>query len=306
MVFLTRVAKCRLLYHILVLKNKCVSTLRKARKQHLANLKAELSNLSPSKTWWHLVTCLWTLIKIKICLIKKPKTSVQNNIKLTLFNTRSLNNKCLILNEYILDNKLDFLCLTETWQQPLDYYTLNLTTPNGYSYVNKPRSEGRGGGIAVIHRQDIKTNLISISSAPSFEHLALKLSGHTQSVMAVVYRPPKPHPSFLSDFSYFLTQLCSLSPSILLLGDFNIHMDSTDSTITTDFTDLLTCFNLTQHVDFPTHIRGHILDLVCSTGLNLHHLYGSDLTLSDHLAITLTINIPAPTPRHYRTINFRK
>uniref|UniRef100_UPI00358FE46C uncharacterized protein n=1 Tax=Myxine glutinosa TaxID=7769 RepID=UPI00358FE46C len=201
-------------------------------------------------------------------LAKSPEfiPAVQN-IKLTLFNTRSLNNKCLILNEYILDNKLDFLCLTETWQQPLDYYTLNLTTPSGYSYVNKPRSEGRGGGIAVIHRQDIKTNLISISSAPSFEHLALKLSGHTQSVMAVVYRPPKPHLSFLSDFSYFLTQLCSLSPSILLLGDFNIHMDSTDSTITTDFTDLLTCFNLTQHVDFPTHIRGHILDLVCSTGL---------------------------------------
>uniref|UniRef100_UPI00358F88A5 uncharacterized protein n=1 Tax=Myxine glutinosa TaxID=7769 RepID=UPI00358F88A5 len=124
--------------------------------------------------------------------------------------------------------------------------------------------------------------------------------------MAVVYRPPKPHPSFLSDFSYFLTQLCSLSPSILLLGDFNIHMDSTDSTLTTDFTDLLTCFNLTQHVNFPTHNRGHILDLVCSTGLILHHLSGSDLTLSDHLAITLTINIPTPAPRHYRTINFRK
>ena len=33
-----------------------VSTLRRARKQHLSNLKNELSNLSPSsKTWWHLV-----------------------------------------------------------------------------------------------------------------------------------------------------------------------------------------------------------------------------------------------------------
>uniref|UniRef100_UPI00358FB352 uncharacterized protein n=1 Tax=Myxine glutinosa TaxID=7769 RepID=UPI00358FB352 len=129
-------------------------------------------------------------------LAKSPEfiPTIQNNIKLTLFNTRSLNNKSLILNDYILDNKLDFLCLTETWQQHLDYFSLNLTTPNGYCYINKPRSEGRGGGIAVIHRQDIKTSLISISSAPSFEHLAFKLSGHTQSVMAVVYRPSQTTP----------------------------------------------------------------------------------------------------------------
>ena len=33
-----------------------MSTLRRARKQHLSNLKSELSNLSPtSKSWWHLV-----------------------------------------------------------------------------------------------------------------------------------------------------------------------------------------------------------------------------------------------------------
>ena len=35
--------------------NKCMSTLRRARK-HLSNLKSKLSNFSPSsKTWWHLV-----------------------------------------------------------------------------------------------------------------------------------------------------------------------------------------------------------------------------------------------------------
>ena len=35
-------------------QNKCVSTLRRARKQHLSKLKSELSNLSPSsKSWGH-------------------------------------------------------------------------------------------------------------------------------------------------------------------------------------------------------------------------------------------------------------
>ena len=37
-------------------RKQCMSTLRRARKQHLSNLKAELSNLSPSsKSWWHLI-----------------------------------------------------------------------------------------------------------------------------------------------------------------------------------------------------------------------------------------------------------
>ena len=36
--------------------NKCVSILRRARKEHLSNHKSELSNLSPSsKSCWHLV-----------------------------------------------------------------------------------------------------------------------------------------------------------------------------------------------------------------------------------------------------------
>ena len=37
-------------------RNKCVSTLRRARKQHLSNLKSEPSKLSPSsKSWWRLI-----------------------------------------------------------------------------------------------------------------------------------------------------------------------------------------------------------------------------------------------------------
>ena len=37
-------------------QNKCVSTHRRARKQHLSHLKSELSNLSPSSKYrWHLI-----------------------------------------------------------------------------------------------------------------------------------------------------------------------------------------------------------------------------------------------------------
>jgi len=56
------------------------------------------------------------------CLRPLPKApqpvQTQPHLKLALFNTRSLNNKGLILNEFITDNNLDFLCITETWQKP--------------------------------------------------------------------------------------------------------------------------------------------------------------------------------------------
>ena len=160
-----------------------------------------------------------------------------SHLKIALFNTRSLNNKGLLLNEFITDNNLDFLFLTETWQNQQDYFSLNQTTPPGYSYMDKPRHHGRGGGIATIYRKDITTSVITIPAPPSFEHLVFKLSGPKPLVTAVIYRPPKPNPAFPSDLSEFLTQLCAISPSILLLGDFNIHIDSPDSTTSTELQD---------------------------------------------------------------------
>ncbi|KAF7645999.1 hypothetical protein LDENG_00195270 [Lucifuga dentata] len=81
-------------------------------------------------------------------------------------------------------------------------------------------------------------------------------------------------------FQSHYEMLCSISPSILLLGDFNIHIDSTDCKIATEYLDILNCFSLTQHINFPTHNRGHIPDLVCSTGITINHLSSSHLTIS--------------------------
>lgn len=83
-------------------------------------------------------------------------------------------------------------------------------------------------------------------------HLAFKLSGPPPLITAIIYRPPKPHLSFCSDFADLLTQLFTISPSILLLGDFNFHLDRTDSEPAIAFLEVLQCLNLTQHINFAT------------------------------------------------------
>ena len=103
-----------------------------------------------------------------------PSISKQKHLKIALFNTRSLNNISLILNEFIIDQQLDLLCLNETWQKPLDYFSLNQTTSARFSYLDNPRSEIRGGGIAAIYQQDLQPRPLTIPAAPSFEHLAFK------------------------------------------------------------------------------------------------------------------------------------
>ena len=90
-----------------------------------------------------------------------------------------------------------------------------------------------------------------------------------------------PNPSFLSVFSDFLTHLTLSCPP----GGFQCseHYRFQNHKIPS------TAPIFTQHLSFPTHSRGHIMDLVFSTGLTIHHLSSLNLIASDNLAVTVEI-----------------
>ena len=48
----------------------------------------------------------------------------------------------------------------------------------------------------------------------------------------------------------------------IILGDFNFHLDEPHRSEVAKFLDILDSYGLEQHVDKPTHISKHILDLV--------------------------------------------
>ncbi|KAI2657322.1 GTP 3',8-cyclase [Labeo rohita] len=149
--------------------------------------------------------------------------------------------------------KCDFLCLTETWQQPNDFSQLNDCTPPRFVYICQPRLSGRGGGLAIVYNEKWKVLPLSVPDFSTFECLVCNLPGPTPTVVATVYRRPKPHIDFLNDFAALLTHLSTVLPNVILLGDFNIHMDNSDLPLTRDFSSCLESFVFHQYSDFPTH-----------------------------------------------------
>ncbi|XP_063340822.1 uncharacterized protein LOC134635361 [Pelmatolapia mariae] len=241
-------------------------------------------------------------------LPRSANTSDQSDntdVNFGLLNIRSLTSKGHLIRDLLTDRKFDFFCLTETWQQPNDFSSLNDSTPQGFVYTCQPRKSGRGGGLAVIYRENWKVTPLSVPVYSSFESIVCQLSGPVPTVIAVIYRPPKSNSVFISDFVDLLTHIATVSPNIILLGDFNIHMDNSDHPLTKDFSSSLDSFGFKQHINFPTHTKGHTLDLVCCSGLTPFNCKADELLISDHLLLSFNIKMTFSITKNLRTISFR-
>ena len=88
------------------------------------------------------------------------------------------------------------------------------------------------------------------------------------------------------------------SESLLITGDFNIHVDDVRDSDAIRFLDLLDSMGLEQHVDKPTHISGHTLDLMitrCSDTL-IGTKPRPDYLFSDHFTVTCDLILGRPAP----------
>lgn len=87
----------------------------------------------------------------------------------------------------------------------------------------------------IIYREKWKVLPVSVPTSSSFEATVCKLPGPIPTIIATVYH----HSDVLNDFAALLIHLSTLSPNVILLGDFNIHMDNTNLPLTRDFSSCL-------------------------------------------------------------------
>ncbi|KAK6168755.1 hypothetical protein SNE40_019939 [Patella caerulea] len=227
-----------------------------------------------------------------------------------LLNCRSVRNKTLEIHTFICDNNLDVLALTATWlSDNSDSAAICELVPPGYSFSHVTRGK-RGGGDAIIYKSSIVASKLPCEKFNSFEYLDVNLFYSSKTIRClIIYRSPtKSDQQFFEEFAPFLHQFTLTNNNFLILGDFNFHIDQKSNLSASRFRDLLDRHSVNQHINTPTHNRGHMLDLVITradASILLDNFEIEDEIISDHFPIKFQLSIPRPECST-KYITFRK
>jgi len=227
-------------------------------------------------------------------------------LRISTINARSMRDKAPALSDLIHSKSIDVLSVTETWLTTRETRgCLTDLTPAGFSFHQAPREGRSGGGVGLFVSNQFTFNPIPIPAGASFEAMCGTVSdGKVCLNILNVYRPPGACNGFFDEFQDVLCHLASLPHNMVVLGDFNLHVDS-DSSQTAQFLDILSSFNLRQNVDFPTHIHGHTLDLIITS----HDCHPIRVTrsdrISDHFSVIAEFDIAVPNRNDRKMIHYR-
>jgi hypothetical protein len=194
-----------------------------------------------------------------------------------LINAQSVVNKTALIHDLITDNSLDLLAITETWvySDSPDVHK-HEAAPMGYGIVHahrQPRpgsTAARGGGIALIHHENICIKLIPTKAdlTRTFELLLVKLTNVTSCLtLAIVYRPQRDSRGMHFTVSEFTSELAELIDSgelgqqYIICGDLNCPGPvGTRGLVGKELSDLITSHSLTQYIHGATCRSGNLLD----------------------------------------------
>ena len=249
---------------------------------------------------------------LQISLNRSPSNCQQNPkgpVKFCVWNCQSVRNKTACLVEYISSKSIDIIGLTETWFNEFDAAVKAECIPNGYKLLENSRLNRRGGGVALVFRNNISARKIEVISRESFEVGEYVLTSNSWRVqLAVVYRPPSSCVStFLDEFATYVESLIMCLEPILITGDFNFHVDNSMDLHASAFLDLLDSLNLEQHVHSVTQVTGHTLDFIITRKMDniIECLPVSDCFLSDHSTVLCDLNVTRPSYL-WKKMSYRK
>ncbi|KAM4697324.1 uncharacterized protein O3C94_003420 [Discoglossus pictus] len=174
-----------------------------------------------------------------------------------LWNARSICNKLTFTHDLFTTNSLNLLALTETWLSSSDTASPAALSHGGFHLSHTPRPGNKqGGGVGVLLSSRCTFHLIPPVPSlqfSSFEAHTIRLFSPISLRVAVIYRPPGTSSQFLDHFSAWLPHFLSSNVPTLILGDFNIAIDTPTSSAAAKLLALTSSLGLSQLTDSSTH-----------------------------------------------------
>ena len=235
-----------------------------------------------------------------VCILQSSTRTNEKDqyMHLAHVNAPSVCNKILQTQEYILRSQIDICAITETWIKSSDEYTSKDLTPSGYLCCAVPCPNDRiGGGIALQYHSSLEVKQMTTMASANLECACYEVTGKNNTTdLPIVYRIPGTSMIICcSKLVDLLGESITQKADMIMIGDFNIHMDDPLDNDTILFNDFLDAFNLTNKVDFPMHKSGHQLDLILTsrTSATVHSILQSH-QLADHNFLHAYLQVPHP------------
>ena len=246
--------------------------------------------------------------------IDKRQDNCSKWLEFAVINARSIRNKAIVICDYVVENNIDILAITETWlRENDDLDSIGNITPDGYKFISCPRKSGIGGGVALLFKSQLNAKKCEVHSFNTFELLEVTCVLSNKPVhIYVVYRPPPNNKNglkssdFFDEFTSFASAIAASHHDVLIVGDINLHLDKKENKDACEFITILDSYELEQHVNEPTHTLGHILDVVISKKHSqlVESVSVSDQGISDHFVVKFNILDKKPSPVE-KTVSYR-
>ena len=142
---------------------------------------------------------------------------------------------------------------------------------------------------------NVKVNKISSRNNETFEQAIWKIQISNQTLhLCAIYRPPdKSEMLFIDDFTEFMADVIAEYSNLIVVGDFNMHINKDDNPNASIFMDTMVALGLKQHTRGSMHRSGNCLDLVFTEELSrlkvINCVVGA--FVSDHAAVDVILDI---------------
>ena len=220
-----------------------------------------------------------------------------------LLNLRSLNSKVDETLALQREASLDVILLVETWHDTNSPCVQRLRQL-GFTVVDEARPRlpttlsTNHGGVAIVTVPGVRSCQLHLNlSSSSFEFVCSRITIFSSSfVVVLVYRTGPVSSSFFDELCLLLEHVTAQSTSLIVAGDFNIHIERPNDPSAQQLIDIFSAHGLTCRVNSPTHHLGGTIDLLF-TNVALHSPFCiTDPGLSDHHLVKWKLPVSKPLP----------